>query len=466
MLTISELKSIFILLSKIENGLEPLANQLCDHIKRIGLAKMEEVAKSDNIPNHFVPAISNLYIAYQELINVTFNHNPIFGGALSKALSAIVNEKENVLNKEGAECSIYLPKYLNNLLTKSSPLVKTISNGEDGVNTAITQAINLIGFYREKDVIFNLYQKFLSIRLLTGDSASQDREVYAISQLKTSSLSYHEVRKFEAMFKDIKTSEETCGEFKQHGIFTQAVEMGNIPKNCNVVVITQGMWPNGQVSTMTPPVELDRLTICFHHFYLNKHPGRRLNWNYSLTRAELNFTAWKKLLEVDCFQAGILLQFATKDQVMSLSTLRTAVGANDDFDKALRKITDKKVLVVSDDEIQVNSTIPAALVKGNKRKIVLWKGNGGGRAATKREVDDMKKQAEGDRGIFLQAAIVRAMKARKTLSYNDLFAEVSKAVGSRFPLIIKLFKDVIELLIEKEFLKRDEDDKNKYHYLA
>lgn len=69
-----------------------------------------------------------------------------------------------------------------------------------------------------------------------------------------------------------------------------------------------------------------------------------------------------------------------------------------------------------------------------------------------------------DRKFLVDAAVVRTMKARTKLAYNDLVSEVIRLV--RFPLDITLLKQRIEDLIDKDYMSRDEKDHNLFHYVA
>ena len=69
-----------------------------------------------------------------------------------------------------------------------------------------------------------------------------------------------------------------------------------------------------------------------------------------------------------------------------------------------------------------------------------------------------------DRKFLIDAAVVRTMKARNKLGYNDLVSEVIRLV--RFPLDITLLKQRIEDLIEKDYMSRDPKDHNVFHYVA
>lgn len=75
------------------------------------------------------------------------------------------------------------------------------------------------------------------------------------------------------------------------------------------------------------------------------------------------------------------------------------------------------------------------------------------------------KRVEEDRSIAIEAATVRIMKARKTLSHQQLLAEVLAQLAFFRP-DPKLIKKRIESLIDREYLERDPDNPNTYRYLA
>ena len=69
-----------------------------------------------------------------------------------------------------------------------------------------------------------------------------------------------------------------------------------------------------------------------------------------------------------------------------------------------------------------------------------------------------------ERKFIIEAAVVRIMKARQTIIHNDLVSEVMRLV--RFPLDVNVLKTRIENLIDMEYMRHDEKDKNTYHYIA
>jgi len=79
---------------------------------------------------------------------------------------------------------------------------------------------------------------------------------------------------------------------------------------------------------------------------------------------------------------------------------------------------------------------------------------------------ETQKKIEEDRKHMIEAAVVRIMKARKTMQHAQLVVEVTKQLQSRFrpnPLFIK---KRIESLIDREYLERSQQDRKTYNYLA
>ena len=73
---------------------------------------------------------------------------------------------------------------------------------------------------------------------------------------------------------------------------------------------------------------------------------------------------------------------------------------------------------------------------------------------------------EETRRLSVEATVVRILKARKIVKHNDLVAEVTKQLSSRFPCTLSLIKKRIESLIERDYINRDPNEYNLYHYMA
>lgn len=76
----------------------------------------------------------------------------------------------------------------------------------------------------------------------------------------------------------------------------------------------------------------------------------------------------------------------------------------------------------------------------------------------------MHDKVLNDRKIYVDAALVKTMKSRKTLRHNDLLSEVLRFL--RFPVEVSDIQARIKGLIEKEYMRPDENDAKLYHYIA
>lgn len=92
--------------------------------------------------------------------------------------------------------------------------------------------------------------------------------------------------------------------------------------------------------------------------------------------------------------------------------------------------------------------------------------NSSTKSVQQEEFDEVQASILEGRKLEVNAAIVRIMKSRRTINHNDLIAELIKQLHNRFQTLNILIKQRIEDLIEKEYLKRHDNDKSLYHYIA
>lgn len=82
------------------------------------------------------------------------------------------------------------------------------------------------------------------------------------------------------------------------------------------------------------------------------------------------------------------------------------------------------------------------------------------------ERKETRSKVDEDRKHEIEAAIVRIMKARRRMTHNNLVAEVTDQLKSRFLPSPILIKKRIESLIEREYLARTPEDRKIYSYVA
>jgi cullin 2 len=85
---------------------------------------------------------------------------------------------------------------------------------------------------------------------------------------------------------------------------------------------------------------------------------------------------------------------------------------------------------------------------------------------TQQEVEQTQTAVQEDRKMHIQAAIVRVMKARKSLKHNQLIEETIQQVKTRFTPSVPMIKKCIEVLMDRQYLERQENARDTYDYIA
>jgi transposase InsO family protein len=87
-------------------------------------------------------------------------------------------------------------------------------------------------------------------------------------------------------------------------------------------------------------------------------------------------------------------------------------------------------------------------------------------ANAKSEAELLAEELQGMRRQYVDAAIVRIMKARRQLLYTDCRDRVVDTCSRVFTPSDRLIRKCIDDLITNEYLRRDDDNPKMLHYLA
>ena len=348
--------------------------------------------------------------------------------------------------------------------------------------TSLEPLLYLFAHMQAKDIFEAFYKRDLAKRLLMNRVQSMDLERQFVSLLKTECGAAY-TAKMEGMFQDMEWSRESLARYRESPEYlTMRAARESPAVDMEVQILTTGYWPvYTQYKNLVVPEELAASQDNFWHYYKKKHQGRKIVWQYALGNCTVAFTttvgAKTKTYDliVTLLQALILACFNERDH-WTLPELVQRVGLEDreELERTLismsagkeqfrvlvrRKGTaarDPNAMVADDDVFLVNKKFSSNL-KRIKIPNILKK-------ATKEERDKVVEGVSRDRLYLIDAVLVRIMKARKTISHQQLIPQGLEQV--KVPAQPSDIKQRIESLIEREYMERDEKDRTRYNYLA
>ncbi|KAL6960751.1 Cullin-3A [Sarracenia purpurea var. burkii] len=448
-----DLGRMYSLFGRVPNGLSTIRNVMTSHIRDTGKQLVTDPERLKD-PVDFVQRLLNEKDKHSKIICLAFNNDKTFQNALNSSFEYFIN-----LNPRSPE---FISLFVDDKLRKG---LKWVS--EEDIEIVLDKVMMLFRYLQEKDVFEKYYKQHLAKRLLSGKTISDDAERSLIVKLKTE-CGYQFTSKLEGMFTDMKTSHDTM-----HGFYaSMGADVAGYP-TLAIHVLTTGSWPTHPIATCNLPTEI--LGICdkFRTYYFGAHIGRRLSWQTNMGTADLKATfgkGQKRELNVSTYQMCILMLFNSGDRLSykeieqateipaqdwkrSLQSLACAKGRD-----VLRKEPRSKE-VGEDDAFFFNDKFTSLLYKVKIGIVVAQK-------ESEPEEQETRQRVEEDRKPQIEAAIVRIMKSQRVLDHNNIVAEVTKQLQSRFlpnPVVIK---KQIESLIEREFLERDKVDQRLYRYIA
>ncbi|CAG9855429.1 unnamed protein product [Phyllotreta striolata] len=450
---ITDLTLLYQLLSRVKNGLSELCTSFNAYIKKRGKTIVIDPEKDKTM----VQELLDFKDTMDNIVATCFNKNEKFGNSLKEAFEHFINQRTN----KPAELigSYFLAKFVDSKLRAGNKEAT-----EEELERLLDKIMVLFRFIHGKDVFEAFYKKDLAKRLLVGKSASVDAEKSMLSKLKQECGGGF-TSKLEGMFKDMELSKDINVAFKQH----LNVNTRNLaPIDMTVNILTMGYWPTYQAMDVTLPDQMVRFQDIFKDFYLSKHSGRKLQWQPTLGHCVLraSFKAGPKELVVSLFQTLVILLFNKYDEV-TFEYIKAATNIEDgELRRTLQSLACGKARVLNKvpkgrdiddfDKFRFNNDFTNKLFRIKINQIQMKE--------TTEEQKATEERVFQDRQYQIDAAIVRIMKMRKTLSHNLLISELYLQL--KFPVKPTDLKKRIESLIDRDYMERDKDNPNQYNYVA
>ncbi|KAL2821527.1 hypothetical protein BJX63DRAFT_417926 [Aspergillus granulosus] len=413
-----------------------------------------------------------------DIWNESFHRNEDIGHTLRESFETFMNKgrkSESTGGTDNPKTGEMIAKYVDRLLRGGWRLAPTreaenmpLTDEDAEINRQLDQVLDLFRFVHGKAVFEAFYKNDLARRLLMGRSASDDAEKSMLARLKTecgSSFTHN----LESMFKDMEVARDEMGAYSS----IQRERKVPLPVDLHVSVLSAAAWPTYPDVQVRIPPEISTAISDFQKFYDSKYKGRKLQWKHQLAHCQIRarFPKGDKELVVSSFQAIVLLLFNELPEGGSLNyrQIQEATSLSDkELKRTLQSLACAKYRVLTKkpkgrdindtDEFAYNHTFTDEKMRIKINQIQLKE--------TKEENKTTHERVAADRHYETQAAIVRIMKSRKSISHAELVSEVINATKSRGQLDVADIKKNIEKLIEKDYMEREEGDAKRYVYVA
>lgn len=166
------------------------------------------------------------------------------------------------------------------------------------------------------------------------------------------------------------------------------------------------------------------------------------------------------------FQCVVLMLFNDAEK-LSYEDIASKSGLEEkELKRALQSLACAKVRILNKepksrdvnagDVFEVNAALNERLFRIKVNSIQIKETTEENKQTMERVFQDRQQQVD--------AAIVRVMKTRKSLTHALLISELMAQL--KFPTKASDLKKRIESLIEREYIERDREDAQKYNYLA
>ncbi|CAI9109047.1 OLC1v1008784C1 [Oldenlandia corymbosa var. corymbosa] len=464
---VEDLSRMYRLFLRVEQGfgLEPVSNVFKQYVTNEGtaLVKQAEDAAKDKkadkrdvvgLPEQvLVRKLIELHDKYLGYVNDCFQNHSLFHKALKEAFEVFCNK--SVAGSSSAEL---LATFCENVLKNGGSEKLT----DEAIEKTLEKVVMLLAFVSDKDLFAEFFRKKLARRLIYDKSADDDHVRSLLSKLKQQ-FGGQFTSKMEGMVTDMTLVKENQQHFAEYLRGNPRVHPGI---DLTVTVLTTGFWPTYKSSDLNLPAEMVKCVEAFKGYYQTKTKHRKLTWINSLGNCNLmgKFDAKKIELILSPYQAAALLLFNGSDR-LSYEEIKAQLNlSDDDVVRTLHSLSCAKYKILTKepnsrtisptDAFQFNSKFDDKM-----RRIKI----------PNPPVDEKKKVIEDvdkDRRYSIDASVVRIMKARKVLGYQQLVGECVEQLSKMFKPDVKAIKKRIEDLITRDYLERDKENPNLFMYLA
>lgn len=436
--------------------LDQLRTQFGEHAKEAGMNVVSQLigegtGGADGLDlGKYVDALFEVHQKYSKIAAECLMGDVGFRTSLGKACRKFVNCNDATGPSDTKPAEL-LANYADRLLRRKD---KTADEGN--LESSLHRLGVLFTCIEDKDIFREIYSMGLAKRLVYGFSVSDEAEMSVVSKMKeVCGVEY--TSKMERMITAVNVSKDITDRFNRN----MERDTGDLGVNFSIRIFGMNCWPLRLSSTgfVIPPEILSTYERFSRHYQM-RHSGRKLTWLWNYSKAELttSYLNRKYILMTNSYQMAVLLQY-NKCDTLTLDELIAATAINKDIlIKALVPLVKAQILVSqTTDQYDLNPNF-----KQTKTRVHL---NQPTRVETRVASTEVLNTVSEERKHVIQAAIVRTMKAQKTMKNQALIEEVVSQLSQRFVPNVSDIKKAIDVLLEKDYIERTDGAPDTFAYI-
>ncbi|KAJ2556623.1 hypothetical protein EV175_001883 [Coemansia sp. RSA 1933] len=442
---LSDLANLYTLLLSA-NRIDSLRRHWATYVKKTGM----RMVQAPEIDVSLVSTLVEFKRKLDGILHGPFQKHTRLANAQRKAFEEFVNSRRNKPIQ-------LLAKYVDQCMRPNSKVAS-----EDDLDTLFDQVVALFMFMQGKDLFEAHYRRDLAKRLLLNTSASIDAEKLMVQKLRSECGSGYTSR-LDGMFRDMDISEDF---FEKFGNSHHAEDSKNIAFHANV--LTQAFWPTYEPMDLVTPSQVEQAQDSYVEFYKEKHSGRKLQWQHSLGTCVLKvrFDEGAKELVLSLVQGTVMLLFVNSDELSYKQIQENTALEGAELRRILQSLSCGKHRVLAKEPrsktvLETDKFIFNTKFSSSHSRVKI------SQVITKEvevESKEVEESVQVDRMYRVDACLVRIMKAHKKMEHNDLVSDLAKQI--QFSISTLEAKERIEMLIDRDYIKRDDNDVSVYHYIA
>ncbi|ESL07121.1 cullin-like protein [Trypanosoma rangeli SC58] len=318
-------------------------------------------------------------------------------------------------------------------------------------------AADVFGLFRllkSKDVFEHAFKQMLAARLISSKPEDPlTHETFLIDQLRNE-CGDSVVNQFQIMLKDARMRIGI-----NNGFYSQLGIEAELPCEFRATVITTGVWPEYTDPEVQLPQSMQHCMRLFRSYYLPRHNGRKLSFHTALGTVVFNLNHGGRTYElvtptafvntVFCFQDG-----NPNEECLSLQQVsHRAKLSEGNVLQQLESLVQFGLITVS----RVNGVAQYAFnrVFSHPKGRLRVRTASGGRALEGSMEPRTPRDADNSHAISIQAAIVQAIKSKKTMEHLELCECVTESMQKvGFSPSMTEIKQALEVLLRKGLLSR------------